>query len=358
LRRLAAVMSPAVEPPDSLRGPGTGKSVRYSLWCSTDFRLTGYEVNRLNKRIPEASALRDFFQEQWEHLQQLLEARQAARLQKQDEAARLSSAVETIVEGTDTRLRAIGSYQKRLRKSARELLDYIEGLVADMPLAVEVSQAAYAADSLVNTLFPGTEDMHRLFSRSLPVQEFFKHPENLNWPEVFALLFLTRTEKDIMGSEMRGEIILKEVPQTTVSFSGHQLIAAQASEQAARGALKKTLFESVIQQLKVQITQLRYGQTDEEKAAGAQNPRRNLNNPEVYIEMLVEQLSLPQKLINLKDNLLRVSKMGIKLPLDSKAPSNKVRLYEVEVEGNQSRVVILVRYPRDEFRTPATDLCF
>ena len=72
--------------------------------------------------------------------------------------------------------------------------------------------------------------------------------------------------------------------------------------------------------------------------------------------MLVEQLSLPQKLLNLQDNLLRVSKMGIKLSLDSNVPSNKVRLYEVEFEGNESRVVTLVRYPRDELRTPPSDL--
>ena len=74
--------------------------------------------------------------------------------------------------------------------------------------------------------------------------------------------------------------------------------------------------------------------------------------------MLVEQLSLPQKLINLQDNLLRVSKMGIKLPLDSTVPSNKVRLYEVEIEGEQSRIVTLVRYPGDELQTPPSDLYF
>ena len=74
--------------------------------------------------------------------------------------------------------------------------------------------------------------------------------------------------------------------------------------------------------------------------------------------MLVEQLSLPQKLLNLQENLLRVSKMGIKLSLDLNVPSNKVRLYEVELEGNESRVVTLVRYPRDEFRTPSSDLSF
>jgi len=312
----------------------------------------------LNKRIPEASALREFFQEQWEYLQQLLEARQLNKLQQQREAESLSSAVETIVDGTDIRLRAIGNYQKRLRKSAREFLDYIEALVAGMPPAVKVSQTAYSSNSLVNTLFASTEAMHRLFSQSSPVQNYFNVAENRQRQEVFALLFLNRTVKNIFGAELRGEIILREVPQTSVSFSGHQLIAPQATEDAARRALKKTLFEGVIQQLRLQITQLRYGQTDEEKVAGAQNPQSNINNPEVYMEMLVEQLRLPKKLIRLQDQLLRVSKMGIKLPLDSALPSNKVRLHEVEIDGEQARIVTLVRYPRDELQTPPSDSCF
>jgi len=312
----------------------------------------------LNKRIPEASALREFFQEQWEYLQQLLEARQLNKLQQQREAESLSSAVETIVDGTDIRLRAIGNYQKRLRKSAREFIDYIEALVAGMPPAVKVSQTAYSSNSLVNTLFASTEAMHRLFSQSSPVQNYFNVAENRQRQEVFALLFLNRTVKNIFGAELRGEIILREVPQTSVSFSGHQLIAPQATEDAARRALKKTLFEGVIQQLRLQITQLRYGQTDEEKVAGAQNPQSNINNPEVYMEMLVEQLRLPKKLIRLQDQLLRVSKMGIKLPLDSALPSNKVRLHEVEIDGEQARIVTLVRYPRDELQTPPSDSCF
>ena len=132
----------------------------------------------MNKRISEASALGVFFQEQWEHLQQLLEARESNRLRHKAEVEKLSSAVESIVEGAGTRLSAIGGYHKRLRQSACELLDYIEGLVADMPPALQVNQAAYTGNSVVNTLFQNIEAMHRLFSQSVPVQEFFRYPEN------------------------------------------------------------------------------------------------------------------------------------------------------------------------------------
>ena len=312
----------------------------------------------INKRIPEASALRGFFQEQWEHLQRLIDERRLNKRQQQREAKGVANAVESIVEGTDSRLRALGNYQKRLRKSARELLDYIEGLVADIPPAVEISQAAYANNSLVNTLFANSQAMHQLFSRSAPVQTYFDDVDNLQRQEMFALLFLNRLEKNILGAEIRGEILVKDVPQTSVSFSGHQLIAPQPTEEAARSALKRTLFESVILQLKQHITQLRYGQTDEEKLASVQNPQYNINNPEVYIEMLAEQLSLPKKLLNLQDNLLRVSKMGIRLPLGSTDPSSEIRLHEVTIKGENSRAVMLVCYPRAEYRPPPAELSF
>jgi hypothetical protein len=74
--------------------------------------------------------------------------------------------------------------------------------------------------------------------------------------------------------------------------------------------------------------------------------------------MLLEQLSLPQKLISLPDKLLRVSNMRIKLPLDWTAPSNALRLYELETGGADARAVMLVRYPRAEFRIPPTERYF
>ncbi len=312
----------------------------------------------MNKRISEASALRAFFQDQWEHLQQLLEARQSGRRQQQNEAKRLASAVESIVEGTDNRLRALGDYQKRLRKSARELLDYIEGLVAGMPPAVQLGQTAYSDNALVNMLFDNSRAMHQLFSSNQPVQAFFADRENPQRQEVFALLFLNRTEKNILGADLSGEVIQKEVQQTSVSFSAHQLIAPEETEQAARRALKKTLFDSVVQHLKLQMTELRYRGSREEKWAQAKQAERNIDNPAVYIEVLVEQLSLPQKLISLQDKLLRVSKMGLKLPLDARTPSNKVKLHEVGIGGQQTRIVTLVRYPRAELQAPPSDLYF
>ena len=305
----------------------------------------------MNNRNPEASALRSYFQEQWDYLQKLIEVRQANNLRQQHEREAVYKAVETIVDVTDVRLRAVASYQKKLRVSARELLDYVEELVTEIPAAVELSHSAYINDPMVNMLFRSPSEIHRLFSQTQSVQDFFKASKNNHATEVFALPFLNRSEKNILGSEMRGEIILKEVAQTSISFSGHRLVSPSATEQAARSAIQRVLFESAIQYLDRLNTQMRHTQTEAEKLNALQNPHLNIDNPEVYLQRLVEQLSLPQKLIRLQDNLLRVNTMRIKMPLDADAPGNEVRLHELEIGDEQTSVLLLVRYPLCEFQS-------
>ena len=120
-------------------------------------------------------------------------------------------------------------------------------------------------------------------------------------------------------------MMVRGVRQTAVNFSDHELVAPAATEVEARGALKRILFDNVIRLLKGQITGMRHARTEAEKTAAARDPRTNIDNPEVYLDMLVEQLSLPARLIRLQDRMLRVSKLGIMLPTHASEASNQVR---------------------------------
>ena len=71
----------------------------------------------MNKRNTEASVVREFFQEQIEHLQSLLDSHQQEKLRKKQENSELVQAIESLVAGTDSRLRMISSYQKMLRNT-------------------------------------------------------------------------------------------------------------------------------------------------------------------------------------------------------------------------------------------------
>jgi len=302
-----------------------------------------------NRRVAEATALRGFFHDQWEHLRQLASDWRDKRARDQEEAQRITSVVESIVEATDSRMRGVGDYQERLRSSSRKLLDHIQGLVMAMPPAVCIDRVAVVKDPLASRLFGDRQRVQEIFCEDPAVQAYFRSEEHADKEQVFALLFLLRHDKNILGPEMRGEMIVKEVQQTSVAFHGHRLHAAGPDEAWVRSAMKKILFDNVIRHIKHQITGLRHSQSEEEKRIGLLNPERNMNNPAVYIDMLVEQLSAPGKLIRLQDEMLRVNNMGIKLPLESKASSDLLRLYEMEIGESHSRVAALVRYPRSEF---------
>ena len=306
----------------------------------------------MNNRRPESSSLRSFFQEQLEQLRQLVDSHHKQKLKQQEEKANLHNAIETLVEGTDTRIRGIGSYQKQLRDSASKLLNHINTLVDNMPPPILVNKTTLVTDPLVKAFFESPDIMQDLFSRNANIQAFFNAPENKDATEVFALMYVTRKEKNILGTELRNDLLLKEVKQTHVSFYDRRLVAPTATEADARMAMKRNLFECVVTHLKKHITELRHGLSEKEKLSIALHPEQNLNNPEVYIKMLAERLSLPTELIKLHDQVIRLNKMGVKLPLDETESSDLLQLQALEVGDLCCQVISMVRYPRNELIQP------
>lgn len=327
-------------------------NVLFPVFNNTTFIL----LTGMNQRRSETSSLRNFFQDQLETLGRLVQNFQYQKSRQQQDRANLHEAIETLVNGTDTRIRGIGSYQKQLRDSASKLLQHINSLVDHMPPAIAVNKTTLITDPLVSTFFENREVMQDLFSGNKDVQSFFKAQENSETAEVFALLFITRKEKHILGAEVHNGIIIKDVAQTHVSFYDHRLVAPTRNEEEARLAMKKTLFECVVTHLKKHITDLRHNLSEAEQKHVAQHPEQNLSNPEVYIKMLAQQLSLPTELIKLHDQVIRLNKMGIKLSMEQADPAEVLQMKTLEVGENCCQAVCIVHFPRDELLPPTSGL--
>lgn len=302
----------------------------------------------LNQRVAEASALRRFFQEQWDYLQQLLDNYREEQLREERESEELAEAVEALVEGTDKRLRSLSSYQKRLRESAHQLLDYVEEITGSVPPPLRIDRKTLVLDPTVVRLFRNWEQVRGLLRENPAIAEFFQQPDNLAREIVFALLFLMRSEQTTTGSEMRGEVLVRDVLQTSVGFFAHELLEPRKCEAEARLALKQILFDSVVAHIKKETVAMRHARTEQEKRAAMLNPEENINNPEVYLRLLVERLAEPRQLLKLSNSQLNIDRMGIKLPLDGVNASELMHLYEVEVGEERARLVSLVSLQRDE----------
>jgi hypothetical protein len=262
---------------------------------------------------------------------------------------KVCGAVEALVEGTDNRLRGVCNYRKQLREGACQLLQHIESLVDRIPPPLLIDRDSLVCDPLVRALLSDVDTIHRLFINNRNLQQYFAAQNAAPSYETFALLFLRHEEKTILGSEIHGDIILREVCQTAFRFFAHRLVAPSPTEPAVRIELIINLFEMVVRHIKSEILQQKRCRMHPAPSQGIADYGLDINNPEVCIKVLVEQLAVPERLIQLENELVRVNDMGIKLPMKSTDPSNLLPLNEFKIGGQSAQGVKIIRYPRHGF---------
>jgi hypothetical protein len=200
---------------------------------------------------------------------------------------------------------------------------------------------------------------------------------------------MSRTEKTVMGMELSGDLLKKDVLQVAVSFADHRIYSPAPSEPEAREGLKNCLFQGLVTNALERITTLRltshrlqskhqmlhsrlrrYKQTTREVKQGTRNGARiargieetslelgriekkmmnsPLLTPQVMLEQVMDVFSKPDDFIRIRKFPLSLNKMGIKINDNSSQPRNKLDLTEVIFDNELPRVVTLATFPRQE----------
>ena len=263
---------------------------------------------KIEHRNPEASALRRLFQEQWDYLTQLIDQFQVQQERERRQKTVEMETVEAVVEGTNTRMRLVSNYKKKLRASVRVLLDYVDGLVARLPLPIEASSERFNTDPQLNAFFVNRAHIPDVFGRSHELRKFFSASQNNDLTHAHTILFMARKEKNILGMGMVGDTIMRDVKQTTVSFTDHQVEAPCASEEEVKKALKRLLFDSFVTYVKYHLIRSQLEDAGKSREAvsrpkeGSEGSIPELKNPEIYLRELSVFLDNPQDLLKLEKN--------------------------------------------------------
>ena len=168
--------------------------------------------------------------------------------------ALVETVIERAVDGTDPRLRIVRGYQKALEKSVIHAADHIIELIDSLPEPVVASKAALATEPALAALFYSEDSMNQIISRDAAMREF-RSSKQLPVAPVTALLIARRTEKHGFGYAKVGDQILKDVPQTTISFGQHFLLEPAVDEQETRRLLKRRAFDHLLSLALVHITE-------------------------------------------------------------------------------------------------------
>ena len=299
------------------------------------------------------------------------------------------TSLEHVVDATDSRIRLVGGYRKKLQGVIRTSLEFTHELVARIPAAIEVGRTTFVSDPYVNAFFASVTDLQTIFSHSSEVREFIENCGDSETPHCYALLCMHKEEKTVMGMDLSGDVLTKDVRQVAVNFSDHRIYAPAPSEADTREGLRQCLFgglvtnalERIVQQkltahqlqnerqmLHVRLRhfeqQMKAAGDDGELAArtarAIEATRQRLGTletallnarPATPLEALQQVhtvFSQPDAFVRMRTYPLTLNRMSIRIGDDSAQSCNRLDLTEVEIGDAAPRVVTLAKFPRDE----------
>jgi hypothetical protein len=287
----------------------------------------------------------------------------------------IKMAVEHVVEETSGRLRAVSGYSRRLREPVATALRSIDEMVDQIPGVLSCQRSTFATDPHVNAFFADHNSLREVFSTSKEVRDLFD--ANAAAQKCFALLCMRREERRQLGMALVDDQLRKDVMQTTVSFTDHQLVSPGLDADAARCALKCCIFNCVIGHVRTRTTQLTSDTSDLENRARALNGRLRrlaagtpehaalqrqiealdaelqqqgprLSSLDDQLQFVADSLSRLDEIVACRHQTLYVDRLGIKQNGAAATNVHELRLAEIQVASKPSRVASLVSFPRSE----------
>ncbi|NEX22469.1 hypothetical protein G3480_19520 [Thiorhodococcus mannitoliphagus] len=171
-------------------------------------------------------------------------------------------ATERAVDGTDARLRLLSGYRKRLRQPVIHAIDQVVALVDAIPAPLTAGARDHGSEPRLAAVFSSAGDMLDLLGRDTALLDFLASPEGRGTEQVTALLLAERVERQILGMDLVGDQVRRDVPQVAVSFTAHRLLDPTASETEARRQLKRRAFDHLLTLALTRIVEVRVERAD------------------------------------------------------------------------------------------------
>lgn len=171
---------------------------------------------------------------------------------EQDKPA-LLAAIERAVSAVDPLLKQVSGYPDSYRPPVAAALEYAHRLAAAVPGPVAVDRESYARDTFVHALFPDVDSVAEAISSSLAVQDYQRNAPASD--ELYALMGVRRIEKKLVGMELSGQTVQRDVMQKAIYFTSHTIDNLAPSEQQARDLVAMSFFDTLVGKVRARVEQ-------------------------------------------------------------------------------------------------------
>lgn len=298
-----------------------------------------------DRRSHEALSLRSFFDDQLHHLQNLFSS--LSNLHDQDQQTEEDrQIVESFVDASNTKMRAVHDYSHKLREHIRALYNHVLQVADQIPPPVDLNLEAFRTDPLINALFVNSNDIDKLLTTDADTDAYLRSHSKYQVPVLYALLTASKSEKRILGVGMQGDMLIREMPQQAVNFSSHKIHTPCASSSELSTTLKEYLFGRVVAFIKQEMMSRMVKQLFKPGDDCYESRVKSLANPDVYLDTLIEYLEIPSNLLNINKIHFKLSKLGIKLDDADRQCANEFDIHELTWSNNTRNVVLQIAHTR------------
>lgn len=302
--------------------------------------------------------------------------------------ALIRETADYVVRMCEPRIALISRYRERLMPAVSAALVFVQKQRGLLGEPVDANLASWHSTPLLRAIFATTEDMQHALGRCTELTEWFDRNPLCN--EVITTLGMAFSEQKVFGMAIQGDLVQRDVVQTTLSFSEHRARVFSATPESLwRGVGRRILDELALMALsRFETEQTSRKLLEEERsllrarlrafdrrgtgidnlaAGGAhgnvegrkllhqlEENERRLTQMKGYEDLLELRLSIltevlynPENYLHIQQRTLHVDSMNRMVEAGS-PDSNPIRFVSVRVERNpgQERALVALRVHR------------
>lgn len=174
-------------------------------------------------------------------------------------------AIERAVDGTDPRLRALSGYARKLRAAVIHAIDHVVHLVDGMRAPLELDRTKYASDPELIAYFASANHAQEILAVDPALNQWLASPDRAATPHIVMLLLMEQQERQVLGVALEGEMLRRDVAQTTVSFAHHRLLDPAGTGEETLRLLKRRAFDHLLAMALGRITSAHAERADLER---------------------------------------------------------------------------------------------
>jgi len=298
----------------------------------------------------------------------------------------LLEAVDLVVKLSHPNIYYVSHYRKKLIPAVEHTLKYADELIDRMSAPISIEKDSWNKNPFIRKTFMNNSSFQEFFSQNKELNAFF---QKTNASRCCTLLMMNRQDRKVLGVEIDGEIVRRDVLQTSIDFSKHRIVAPMASEEETRKELSLRVLELLASHslkeilslialkrdmetekrileikvnLKDSLVQRRkslmpddsdniedthdagdvLGRIDKEIS----EVRVQLDEPEDYLNRVTDLLFHPEQFLKLEPVRLLVNDMNIIIKSDKPVDADEIRFTEVTTRTGLRKAAVLVDYKR------------